>query len=233
MKKTMIILQGLLLVGGIIYAESGTSITFKNIHPINGTTIGTKIGILNPYIGFDMFHFDLKDDNFREEWDTYWDWEQETEITFRSFEKKSELELSSNLFIPHAGLKIFFNDDIVKTYLLGDFMVIVPSVTGTDNGRETHYNPDGNIDWQDQWDDEFDLQDEVDIHIFGIMFGFGVEYSLGESMTIGGEYGFRSIMFDIKTDGETDDEYWKEKWKNEVNASLLGTYTAFSLNFYF
>lgn len=74
--------------------------------------------------------------------------------------------------------------------------------------------------------------------IWGLTFGFGLEYPFNDHFTIGGEFGLR-IFGNSVTDKDADsDEYngqlqWKEDWNDELTATLGITYTAFSLNYYF
>ena len=216
----------------LLCAKSGITASFKTGFPISGTSIGLKLGPLNPYGGLNIAKISGSFESSRTYWYTDWD----TEQLYKESEYSSSFEGSAILFIPHVGIKM----NLWKTYILSELMFCIPSIDGRSEGKEIEYNPDGSIDWSDEWDNELSkdnkkkIKDALDF--MGLKAGFGAEYFFNERVSIGGEFGLR-LLFNSYIDEDTDEDIhdgvveYRRKWKDKLAATLGGTYTSFSLNF--
>jgi len=222
----------------LLSAGNNLTVSFHTGFPLNGMDVGYQMGAFVPYGGFDIVRVSSSATENYESWDR----DYYSDVFYKDYEKHTEYSGSATLFVPNFGFRFYLSQQKIKSYVKGNFLLVIPSVSGTDKGTRTYYNPDGSIDYIDDWDD--DLSDkEVDIledalDLWGITMGFGLEYPFNEHFTIGGEFGLR-IFGNSVTDKDSDsDEYdgklqWKEDWNDELKATLGITYTAFSLNFYF
>jgi len=111
---------------------------------------------------------------------------------------------------------------------------IKPYFTGT------FYKPFLSADAKQNGETNVDVKDAVDnLSIWGLSFGFGIEYYFTENFSIGGEFGMRLFMGTFEraekvnvynpntgTYSETDRNY-------NVDLNLQFTYSVVSLNYYF
>ncbi len=230
-KKIILCVFALIVLPFSLMARSGITATFSTGSPISGTSIGLKLGPLNPYAGVDVARISGKYTSD----DTQWADGANGGIVM-SYESTSTFEGTATLIMPRVGLKFY----LWKAYLVGEFSLWMPSVSGTDKGTTVYYDYNGvAYDW-DMWDESLTKQDEDYINdaldFVGFKFGFGSEYYLSEHVSIGGEFGFRILsnsftMGDDSEDNELPYYYYREKWKDEISASIGVTYTMFSLNF--
>ena len=234
---TSAILIGL-MVPVSLPAQRGLTVSFKSRWPVNGTSIGLKLGPLAAYGGVDLVRLAFQSDYES----TYYHRDWETDRLYRSSEYESEYDIKARLAIPQAGLKFYAVQSSLKAYLFGEVFLILPSVEGKDKGKDVNYNPDGTIAWIDEWDDTLDKKEVKQIEdildFFGLVGGFGIEYPLSEQFSIGGEFGFRHIANTFVSDDEWVDEwdgtiYSKETWKQQVEMSLGSTFTSLTLNYTF
>ncbi|HPC36217.1 MAG TPA: hypothetical protein P5268_09305 [Candidatus Marinimicrobia bacterium] len=219
-----------------LYAESGITASFKTGFPLTGTSFGLKLGPLNPYCGIDIARISGKYESSYTSWDSKYSSSSSGYILYKDYERNSTFEGSAMLFIPHAGLKFY----LWKAYLIGEMMICIPNVNGTEKGERIYYESNGEIWDREKWDDKLSkddkkiLKDALDF--MGMKLGIGAEYFLNDHVSIGGEFGLR-IILNSYTD-EEEDEYiddsryeYREKWSDDLSAILGVTYTSFSLNF--
>ncbi|MFH1250900.1 MAG: hypothetical protein V1715_07370 [bacterium] len=216
----------------LLCAKSGITASFKTGFPLSGTSIGLKLGPLNPYCGLDIARISGNYESSR----TYWDTDWYTDVFYKESEYSSSFEGSAMLFIPHVGLKMNF----WKAYILGELMLCMPAIEGRSKGKDIEYDPDGSIDWIDEWDDKLSKDDKKMIKdaldFIGLKAGFGAEYFFNEHVSIGGEFGLRLLFNSYKDEGADEDIYdgvveYRRKWKDHLSTTLGVTYTSFSLNF--
>ena len=132
-------------------------------------------------------------------------------------------ETSTNIYMPHGGIKVFFRPrgaGQVTPYGLVDVFKSFASVDMQDNAA-----------WIDQA--ALDAQEELTkefLSAFGFNLAFGAEYYFSDSFSMGGEYGLRYVM--SKGEAEYTDAF-DDTWKQEVSTNLGLTYAAICLNFLF
>ncbi len=245
------------LIFSITFASSGSTVTFKNSTPLNGTAFGYKFGIFNPFIGFDFQRIEGHGQIFEKEYDDdkfsngpYW-------------EMEDRFDIESDVVMPFFGLKLFLSENEINTYLLFQTTKIIPNIKVHSNGWERNFQGpeyfddwNGNGEWDNDewfddwngngiwdsesweekhWDDHFDLDNSF-INMGALQFGIGFEYNFSGWASIGGEYGLRVIGGEYKEKDSTKDENnspWYDEWDREINTNLPGTYTNFTLNIYF
>ncbi len=135
----------------------------------------------------------------------------------------SKYEMSFSYLMPHAGLKLYLKPRAkgsVSPYLLGE---VVKSFGSADLG-------DLQLDLEDLGIEGLDIEGgEVEDRIsellspFGIVAGFGSEYSFSESFGIGGEVGLRLLF--------TSTESSQEGFKIKLSLDQYFIYSGFTLNF--
>ncbi len=108
-------------------------------------------------------------------------------------------------------------------------MLCIPSVDGRSEGKETEYNPDGSIDWIDEWDNKLTKDDKKMIKdaldFVGLKAGFGAEYFFNEHVSIGGEFGLRLLFYKYQDEGTDEDIYdggvgYRKKRKDKLAGTL-------------
>ncbi len=244
MKIIRVVLFASLLVGfpDLSYAQNGLFFSFKSGFPLSGTVVGIKLGPLAPFGGLDIARIS----GSFEEKNTYWradgeyvDGRYKYGDLYVDLTSESTFDGSALLIVPHAGARFYLS----QFYLLGDVLIVLPSVDGRDRGTRIYYNSAGNVVNRDEWDDKLQKEDKKRINdaldFVMLTAGFGAEYAFSARFSVGGEYGLRLILNNIDDSGEdtsrTDDgqAYRKEAWEDKIAMSLGITYTAFTLNFYF
>ena len=116
---TSAILIGL-MVPVSLPAQRGLTVSFKSRWPVNGTSIGLKLGPLAAYGGVDLVRLAYQSDYES----TYYDRDWETDRLYRSSESESEYDIKARLAVPHAGLKFYDVQSSLKAYLLGEVLHI-------------------------------------------------------------------------------------------------------------
>jgi len=132
-------------------------------------------------------------------------------------------ETSTNMYMPHGGIKIFFRPrgtGQVTPYGLVDIFKSFASVDLQDNAA---WIDQGALDAEEELTKEF-------LSPFGFNLAFGAEYYFSNSFSMGGEYGLRYMM--SKGEAEYTDAFGDD-WKQEVSTNLGLTYAAICLNFLF
>lgn len=244
MKIMRVVLFGTLLVAvpKLSYAQNGLFFSFKSGFPLSGTVVGLKLGPLAPFAGLDIARVSGSFEEKYTSWSTESEWlgdHYEYGDLYRDYRRESTFDGSLLLIVPHAGARFYLS----KFYLIGDMMIVLPSVEGRDKGTRIYYDSDGNIDDFDEWDDKLEKEDKKLINdaldFVVLTAGIGVEFPFSSQFSIGGEYGFRMAMNTFEDSGEesSEDEFgqirWKDEWEDKISMSLGITYTAFTLNFYF
>jgi len=234
MKKLTLFIVMVLFLPFILSAQNGLTVSFRGGQPANGTNIGFKIGPFQPYIGADFYIFGINVDE--DDYDTDWD----SGNMYHSWEYRDHTEVQTELFLPHIGLRFYLMQSDIKVYLLAEGGPGFPKIYIDSHGYEKEYNPDGSTYWEDEWDDEFKLTEDAEDYDMGrLSLGFGAEYELDTDVMIGGEFGFRFVGGHLLDEGkdegyyEWDQSEWRNEWKHEVSGALGGTYTNFTLSFYF
>jgi len=131
-----------------------------------------------------------------------------------SFEVKDEFDsyggsVSVSLFMPNIGVKYFAieKESIKAGANLGFYMPLL-SGKAISEGEEIK-----------EFGEYFD-----NFSSYGVEFGFFSEYYFAPQFSIGGEFGYRLLGFKA-TNPENSNDF--------VEFTLSGTYTVFSLNYYF
>ncbi len=235
MKKIILFIAISFISIHFLQGQSGLAITFRAGQPANGTIIGIKLGPFLPYLGADYFTFgfnvDRKDDEFVTDW--------ESGMLVHHWEYRDHTEVQTDVFMPTFGLRFYLMQSDIRAYLLAEVGPGLPDINIESTGYEHQYNPDGSLQWDESWDDHFKLKDDAEDLDFGrFSIGLGLEYDLETELMIGGEFGFQFVGGHMMDEGsESGDKphgsYWEDKWKNEVGGGLGGTYTRFTLSFYF
>ncbi|MBA7642543.1 MAG: hypothetical protein GH143_08970 [Calditrichaeota bacterium] len=228
-------------------AQRGLTVSFKSRWPVNGTSIGLKLGPLAAYGGVDLVrlagNFESTSTTYDREW--YYDYETEqSEYSdlFLRHQSTSSFKGAALLIIPHVGVKFYLMQSALNAYLFGNGRLIIPSVEGRSQGWWKDYDPDGNVMDQDSWDDYLTETDRKKIHdaldFIGLTLGFGVEYPLNQHFTVGGEYGITYFTNSWDQKDESIDEWddmvqWKRQWEQKTKATLGITNTSITLTYYF
>lgn len=242
MKTNAKLLGIIVLIPLALSAQNGLFISFKSGTPISGSMVGLKLGPLAPFGGLDIVRLSGKFEDELTTWDAeYLGWNYQTDQPeygplYMDYERSSTFEGSALLLMPHAGARFYLN----KFYVMGDLMLVLPSVKGKSKGERIYYDSDGLPYDIDRWDDELEDEDREDIHdalnFMVLSAGIGAEYAFSEHFSVGGEYGLRLAMNSIDSGGKDMDEddpvSWKEEWANKVSMALGVTYTCFTVNFY-
>ncbi|MBL7192146.1 hypothetical protein ISS30_10675 [bacterium] len=250
MKKLVIGLCYLALIAGGVFAQA--NFTARPGALINSADFGVKMGAVNPYIGIDIAWVTV---SFNESYDYNFIYPSYSGAAFQTISKETyEMNGNAILFVPHAGLKIYFNDEFItgKTipYLRGGFFMSIPSVSvDWKETDENWYYENGVLVDYDPWEDSGELEDEElelveDILSFwGLEIGFGAEYFFSDNFSLGGEFGMRMLFNDVKASGDDEwssgqqgssyYEHQTEAWEDEVSATFKLTYAVLTLNYHF
>jgi hypothetical protein len=132
-------------------------------------------------------------------------------------------DVSASIFIPHFGAKLFLKDygaeKTIAPYLTGDWFFSLASVDA--DGVSSA---------------EKDLIKDL-LEFWGLGVGFGAEYFLSESFSVGGEYGLRYLHDKVDEHSETDTYapgYGSTyKINNEFSLAFKVTYAVISANYHF
>ena len=134
------------------------------------------------------------------------DLHQEIEDNFDNYELDATIQVLS----PTIGLKYFLPiKDELKAYL--NISAFVPIVSGSIDDENSNSNEE--------------ILEDTKFIFFGTKFGFGTEYFLSKSFSLGGEFGFNHYRFTYKNKNDISTE--------KINVSATPTYTRISLNYYF
>ncbi len=236
-----------LMVPVLLQAQNGLIVSFKSRWPVNGTSIGLKLGPLAVYGGLDMLKLAADGEQQSTDYGREWYYDDITgEYTegnlYKQSESSSVYEGEALLALPHAGVKLYLVNAPLRAYLLGSAFLVVPSVSGRGEGSYTGYSPDGAIEYRDSWKEELEQSDLEQIHdaldFIGLTLGFGIEYPVSEHFAVGGEYGFSFLTNSYHSEDEYVAEWdgvveWKSVWENKGRAALGITNTSITLNYYF
>ena len=241
MKTMLKILLIFVLLPWVLSAQGGLFMSFKSGNPISGSMVGLKLGPLAPFGGVDIVRLAGKFDDEYASWDTevWYNWETGEYVygdMYLEYERTSKFEGSALLIMPHAGARFYLN----KLYLMGDLMLVLPSVEGRSKGEWIWYDQSGYPEDVDRWDDKLNEKEKEDIHdalnFMVLSAGIGAEYAFSEHFTVGGEYGLRLAMntmeFADKNTDKSEPITWKNEWEERISMTLGVTYTCFTLNFY-
>ncbi|MFB0516732.1 MAG: hypothetical protein ACETWG_09035 [Candidatus Neomarinimicrobiota bacterium] len=238
MRKALSTLIASLLLGPLLYAQSGVFASFKSGSPSTGTSIGMKFGPLAALGGLDILTISA---SFDEESTAYErDWQTDRLYKYREYSES--FEGSAQLIMPHIGARLYLKNLPSSLYLLAEAQMTIPSIKGKSKGERTYYSPDGSISDFDGWEEELSKEDQERINdvldFVSVALGFGAEYHFSDHFSIGGEYGMRIFTTSFKDEGEDEDSYdgtvdWREEWVTEAEVGLGTTYTSFTLNYYF
>ncbi|UCH62787.1 MAG: hypothetical protein JSU77_13540 [Fidelibacterota bacterium] len=245
------ILTSAILIGLIVpvslLAQRGLTVSFKSRWPVNGTSIGLKLGPVTVYGGLDMLKLSADGESQSTSYGRQWYYDENTSEykqsdLYKQSESTSEYEGKALLALPHLGFKLYLVNIPLRAYLLGSAFLVVPSVSGRIETSYIDYHRDGTIQDQDSWKAELDESDREQIHdvldFIGLTLGFGIEYPVSEHFAVGGEYGFSFITNSYHSEDEHIDEYeglveWKSEWESKGRTALGITNTSISLNYYF
>jgi hypothetical protein len=237
--KSLIVIALLPLV---LSAQNGLFFSFKSGNPISGSMAGLKLGPLAPFGGLDIVRLAGKFDSDYTSWNAEflgynWETDQyEYGDLYKDYEYSSQFEGSALLFMPHAGVRVYLN----KFYLMGDLMMVLPSVDGRSKGERIWYDESGYPYDIDRWDDKLKEKEKEDIYdalnFMVLSTGIGAEYAFSEHFSVGGEYGIRMAMntmeYSDKNTDKSEPITWKDEWEDKVSMTLGVTYTCFTVNFY-
>lgn len=200
MKRTILVVILISVIVRItLQAQSELTVSFKSYGPINGTSVGLKLGSLAVFGGLDIVRITAEFESSSTTYDTDWYYDYYTEdyvysSLYKKYESSSSFEGNALLAIPNVGRKLYLSQLPMIFYIFGTGRMVIPSVDGRSEEEWKHYDMDGSIIDSEYWEKELEESDKEQIHdaldFFGITLGFGVEYPLfSEYFTVGGEYG--------------------------------------------
>lgn len=133
---------------------------------------------------------------------------------------EDKYKLSGTAFAPTLAGKFFLIDEIkLKAYTTLGLTKYFLSVKVEDSNNPTPNNSIAN--------------ELTKVRVFGGFVGVGAEYFLDNSFSIGGEFGFRSIIVNYKTELEEQTYPNSTTKTTNLNFSFNPTYTRIILNYYF
>ncbi len=251
MKRTILvaILISMIVPITLQAQKSGLTVSFKSHGPINGTSVGIKLGPLAVFGGLDIARISAEFESSSTSYHTDWYYDSQTGDYVRSpiykyYESSSSFMGSALLAIPHVGGKLFLSQSPLISYIFGAGRMVIPSVEGSVEEERRWYDVDGDLIDSDDFTEELEESDKEQIYdaldFIGITLGFGVEYPLfGENFTVGGEYGLmffsNSYFYEGESTNEDDDGIviWKREWEDRIKGDLGITNTSITLNYYF
>jgi hypothetical protein len=225
----------------------GSSFVFevKPGYSVQSSNFGFQKGRVTPYVGLDIMAIGAEGNYVDSDYGEYYDPYLGTTTTFES-EETIDISGSATLFIPHFGLKYHFADTDagVRPYCIGGVFKSIAFVS-VEGSEKTRYYQDGHLTRQN--DGSVELEDKEKnaledlLGVWGFNLGFGASYSLSESFSIGGEYGFRFFFASTSYDFEdSGDDYnsngapdWRQEFESELSGSLKLSYAAVVLSFKF
>ena len=211
---------------------------------VNSAYIGLRIKNLVAFAGTDLIWMSVSGEYLDEDYNNYYSDYSQSTYEYNSIET---LKLSGNslLIIPHAGMKIFLGNNNVKPYLLGNIFVSIPLVSVDTEWKEEYWEyKNEQLIYHYIDSDSYELKnDDKEIvknvlSFWGMTLGAGAEYFFSKNFSIGGEYGIRLLLNEVKHSKEDQYDYgindkYTEKWDGEIAASFKISYAVFSLNYYF
>lgn len=249
MKIIISFLAAILLLTGSLFAQA--NFTAKPGAIINCADFGMRMDKINPYFGLDVAWLTVSysEDDVSDYESSYY------ENYYRHKSKDSyDLDGSALLFVPHFGVKYYFNDDFssgnVVPYLKGCFFFTIPSVSAewTEINQDWYYDESGLTNYYYEEDKEKlegkekDLVNDI-LSFWGLELAFGGEYFFSDKFSLGGEFGMRMLFNSAEyseedewSSGEPGDPYYEhdsDAWENEVSATFKLTFASVSLNYYF
>lgn len=250
MKRTILvaILISMIVPITLQAQKSGLTVSFKSYGPINGTSVGLKLGPLAVFGGLDIARIsaEFESSSTRYRKDEYYDsqtGDYSYSPLYKYYESSSSFMGNALLAIPHVGGKLFLSQSPLIFYIFGAGRMVIPSVEGISEGEWTRYDMDGRVTDSDYWSEELEEPDKEQIYdaldFIGITLGFGVEYPLfSENFTVGGEYGLmffsNSYLYEDEYTNEEDGiVVYKRELVEKVKGDLGITNTSISLNYYF
>lgn len=130
-----------------------------------------------------------------------------TKFSYEDNDDTYESETKFNIYMPYIGSKYYvFSKESLKSSII--LTVFKPLVSGESSSQGSSYDYESSIEDLSFWIGEL---------------GFGSEYFLNEQFSIGGEFGFRYILYKHE-----DTEY---NYTDKLNLNM--TYVSGSMNFYF
>ncbi|MFH1218974.1 MAG: hypothetical protein V1694_00775 [Candidatus Eisenbacteria bacterium] len=222
-----------LLVAGSGFAESKYMFGIKPGNTLSSAYFGIRTGRLVPMVGTDLVWLSASATETDEDYHSY------GTSSYRSIDQ-NKLEGSAFLLIPHLGAKMYMGDRDIRPYLFGSVFFSIPLVNAEseeryeyweyENGELTEHHVDTSNEDLNKEDENL-IKDALGF--WGFSFGFGTEYFLSDSFSIGGEYGIRLLLDGIgrkETHGDHEDG---EILKDEASAKVGLTYAVVTLNYHF
>jgi len=123
-------------------------------------------------------------------------------------------DIAVKFLLPRVGARLLGQKrEDLNSYYIGELFMVVPLISGSDISTET----------------KKDFRDAT--NLIGLTAGWGVEYFLSKSFSIGGEATFNMILHSITNEGYDD---WEDRnYKNEYKTRLGATITQITFNYYF
>lgn len=213
MKKLLVIA----LLSLALFSQTNAQFTFS-VSPglqLNSANFGYRINKFVPFIGLQMANAGTKVIDKGSEYDIN---------TGSIVNYTDEFKFSGTAYMPFIGTRYFFKQSN-KLSAYGSIMLTKIFLSGK---IEDSNNPDANKDVE---------QFIKNTSVWGGQLGFGVEYFLDESFSLGGEFGIMMAHAKNKQEetrpvsapGPDPDA----TFTTETTINIRPTYTKFSLNFYF
>ena len=229
--------------------DSSKVFTVKLGPDFQAAQFGLNMGSFQPYVGLDMLSAGVK---ANVEMTMY----SENPTTLKMVKSEDfgiEISGSATMWIPHAGVKYYLSSAASRPYVFADVFKAFASVDAKTDVTMTAYDEEGKK--LDSSSESADLIPEDTkkliedlLSIWGVDFGFGVEWKVNRHFGIAGEWGmkfhFTKATQEIKgggllgsllgsadtsvngTDSQTDS-------KIDLSGSLKMSKVAVALNFYF
>jgi hypothetical protein len=222
-----------LLVAGSGFAEPTYVFGVKPGSTLSSAYFGMKMGRLVPMVGTDLVWLSASATETDEDYYTY------NNHTHRSIDQ-DKLKGSAFLLIPHLGAKMYMSDMDIRPYFFGSFFFSIPFANAESEERYEYWEYEGDeltdhgvqTNTEDLSNEDEDLLEDA-LGFVGLSFGFGTEYFLSDSFSLGGEYGIR-LIFGGAQRKETDEyDDGSETLKDEATARVGLTYGVVTLNYHF
>jgi hypothetical protein len=235
MKKVLLVVMIMLFLSSLTF---GNELVFS-VKPGSGiqtSSIGLEFGKFTPYLGVDLLSISAKVGFSEKNWDEHWD----TGNMYLSSTYSGEISGNATLFIPNLGLKYTISEKALKKYIYSGFFKCLAFGKMEGESVWKEYDSTGQIIDQDidNYEIDSDYEDAIKdiLGIWGINVGFGAEYPLSESFSIGGEYSIRMLFSGTEySDSNSDSGYndWREEWDSDLSGTLKLSYASIVLNYYF